>query len=230
MRNKLLSLWLVSITMLAVLASCSLVDDIFDGSEGAQSREFKSKEWSSVERNVFTVEPVQNIGDKDPMLVTFPENGTVFMVPDYDKGHISLLFKSFQVVDPAEKPADWDSNKGIISWIRSAFEIYLLVEDVPFNLSDDGRVSFSQKTMKGVLNYCHVSGDQAVNYKKLQNCKVSITGELSQESLGGRILYDVPMNGNIELKIIAPKNDRNILSFTELIPKYADKGFLEFYK
>lgn len=230
MKFRLITLRVAIITLFAVLTSCSLMDDMFDGSEGSQSREFKSKEWSSVKRNAFMLEPVQNLDNKDPMLVTFPEKGSVYMIPDYDKGKISLLFQSFQVVDPAEKPADWDSNSGIISWVRSAFEIYLLVEDVPFKMSDDGRLCFSPKTMKGVLNYCHVSGDEAFYYKKIKNCSVSIMGDMSQEPRGERIFYDVPMNGNIEIKIIPQKGDRNILGFTELTPYQADKGFLELYK
>ena len=53
MKFRLITLRVAIITLFAVLTSCSLMDDMFDGSEGSQSREFKSKEWSSVKRNAF---------------------------------------------------------------------------------------------------------------------------------------------------------------------------------
>ena len=211
----------------AVVSSCSLMDDVFDGSDDQQSREFTSKDWSSVERNVFSVE--SQGAKKESMSVVFPESGDVVVYTDYNNGKMSLLFKSFQIVEPTEQPDDWPII-GIPTWIKSAFEVYLFVDDVPYKMTENGELTFSQKTVKGVLKYCHHSYDNAVFYKSVENCKVSMTGDLVQEASKGAIIADNPLRGNLEIKIIPPKADRNILYFKELKPSVATKDYLDFIK
>lgn len=211
--------------IVVAVSSCNMVDDMFDGSDDQQSKEFTSNDWSSVVRNVFTVES-QEAGKNESMSITFPDSGNVTVYTDYNNGKMSLLFKSFQIVEPSEKPDDWQ-ERGLPTWVKSAFEIYLFVDDVPYKMTENGELSFSPKTVKGVLKYCHYSCDNAVFYKTVENCKVSMTGELVQEASKGAIIANNPLKGNLEIKIIPPKEDRNILCFKELSPSVAYKGYLD---
>jgi hypothetical protein len=210
-----------------LFSSCNLVEDMFDGSDDRQSREFRSEGWSSVERNVFTVQS-QDAGKKETMSVVFPDTGEVAIYTD-NNGNMSLLFKSYQVVEPSKQPDDWDPST-LRGWVKSAFEIDLLVEDVPYKVTKDGKLTLSPKTVRGILKYCHYSSDNAVFYKSVDNCKVSITGDLTQDTSQGYILYDVLMKGDLEIKIISQKSNHNIMWFKELTPSKATKDYLDFFK
>ena len=108
-------------TMAIFMTSCNLVEDIFDW-----SNEFSSDIWTSAQRNVVTVE----LSHWGSATVTLPETGVIAILPDYEKGRASLLFKSYQLVDPTEKPegSDYPSYP---YWVRKALYMYLCVND-PF--------------------------------------------------------------------------------------------------
>ena len=57
-----------------------------------------------------------------------------------------------------------------------------------------------------------------------------MTGELVQEASKGAIIADNPLRGNLEIKIIPPKADRNILYFKELKPSVTTKDYLDYMK
>ena len=78
-------------TMAIFMTSCNLVEDIFDWSNDKEDKDFSSDIWTSAQRNVVTVE----LSHWGSATVTLPETGVIAILPDYEKGRASLLFKSY---------------------------------------------------------------------------------------------------------------------------------------
>ena len=207
--------------MATCLTSCNLVEDIFDWSNDKEDKEFSSDIWTSAQRNVVTVE----LSDWGSETVTLPGTGGVSILPDYDKGTASLLFKSFKLVDPTEKPEGSDPY-----WLRKALYVYLCVNDVPFKVSDDGKIQFSKKTVSGTLTYGDVSGDTVDLSNKQKDCKVSISGEMTQDGAKGSFLFRIPMKGDLSVKIITPDGEHLLFGYTELDSFSTDEGFLSIFR
>ena len=207
------------------MTSCNLIDDIFDWSDDKEDKEFSSEIWTSTQRNVVTVE-LQGWGTET---VTLPESGTISILPDYGKGKASLLFKSYTIVDPEKKPDDWSFDKGI-TWIRKALYVYLCVDNVPFKVSDGGGIQFSKKTVKGTLTYGDMSGDEVDFSNKQKDCKVSISGKMTQEGAIDSFRNGVPMRGNLNIKIITPDGECLLIGYTKLDPGSTNEGFLELFR
>ena len=208
-------------TIAIFMTSCNLVEDIFDWSNDKEDKEFSSDTWTSAQRNVVTVE----LSDWGSETVTLPETGEVSILPDYDKGTASLLFKSFKLVDPTEKPEGSDTY-----WLRKALYVYLCVNDVPFKVSDDGKIQFSKKTVSGTLTYGDMSGDTVDLSDKQKDCKVSISGGMAQDGAKGSFLFRIPMKGDLSVKIITPDGEHLLFGYTELDSFSTDEGFLSIFR
>ena len=207
--------------MATALTSCNLVEDMFDWSNDKEDKEFSSDTWTSAQRNVVTVE----LSDWGSETVTLPETGEVSILPDYDKGTASLLFKSFKLVDPTEKPEGSDTY-----WLRKALYVCLCVNDVPFKVSDDGKIQFSKKTVSGTLTYGDMSGDTVDLSDKQKDCKVSISGGMTQAGAKGSFLTQIPMTGDLSVKIITPDGEHLLFGFTKLDTSSTDEGFLNIFR
>ena len=201
--------------------SCNLVEDVFDWSGDKEDKEFASDIWTSAQRNVVTVD-LSHWGSET---VTLPETGVISILPDYDKGTASLLFKSFKLVDPTEKPEGSDPY-----WLRKALYVYLCVNDVPFKVSDDGKIQFSKKTVSGTLTYGDMSGDTVDLSDKQKDCKVSISGGMTQAGAKGSFLTQIPMTGDLSVKIITPDGEHLLFGFTKLDTSSTDEGFLSMFR
>ncbi|MBR1927048.1 MAG: hypothetical protein IJ840_04775 [Bacteroidales bacterium] len=204
--------------------SCNLVEDIFDWSGDKEDKEFASDIWTSAQRNVVTVE----LSHRGIETVILPESGDVAILPDYGKGTASLLFKSFKIVDPEKEPDDWSFEKGI-TWIRKALYVYMCVNDVPFKVLDEGKIKFSKKTVKGSLTYGDLSADMINMSNKRENCKFSISGEMTQEGAIDSFRFGVPMTGNLNIKIITPDGEHLLIGYTKLDTSGTDEGFLNLF-
>ena len=213
--------FVVFATMAIFMTSCNLVEDIFDWSD----KEFSSDIWTSAQRNVVTVE----LSHWGSATVTLPETGVIAILPDYEKGRASLLFKSYQLVDPTEKPegSDYPSYP---YWVRKALYMYLCVNDVPFKVSDDGKIQFSKKTVSGTLTYGDMSGDTVDLSNKQKDCKVSISGGMAQDGAKGSFLFRIPMKGDLCIKIITPDGEHLLIGYTELDSFSTDEGFLSIFR
>lgn len=207
--------------MATALTSCNLVEDMFDWSNDKEDEEFSSDTWTSAQRNVVTVE----LSDWGSETVTLPETGEVSILPNYDKGTASLLFKSFKLVDPTEKPEGSDTY-----WLRKALYVCLCVNDVPFKVSDDGKIQFSKKTVSGTLTYGDMSGDTVDLSNKQKDCKVSISGGMAQDGAKGSFLFRIPMKGDLCIKIITPDGEHLLIGYTELDSFSTDEGFLSIFR
>ena len=205
--------------------SCNLVEDIFDWSNDKEDKEFSSDIWTSAQRNVVTAE----LSEWGVETVTLPEAGEVAILPDYDKGTASLLFKSFKIVDPEEKPDDWSFEKGP-TWIHKGLYVCMCIDNVPFKVSDDGIIHFSKKTRSGTLSYGDMTCDTVDLYFKQKDCKFSISGEMTQEGVKGGFRYDVPMKGNLSIKIITPDGEYLLIGYTELETSSTDERFLDWFR
>lgn len=212
-------------TMAIFMTSCNLVEDIFDWSNDKEDKEFSSDIWTSAQRNVVTVE----LSHWGSATVTLPETGVIAILPDYEKGRASLLFKSYQLVDPTEKPegSDYPSYP---YWVRKALYMFLCVNDVPFKVSDDGKIQFSKKTVSGTLTYGDVSGDEVNLSNKQKDCKVSISGEMTQDGAKGSFRFKTPMKGDLCIKIITPDGEHLLIGYTELATSSTDERFLDQFR
>ena len=215
----------MAIALAATLSSCNLVEDIFDWSNDKEDEKFTSDEWNVVQRNVVTVE----LSRRGVETVTLPEEGNLLILPDNDKGTASLLFSSFTIIDPEKKPVDWSWEQGI-TWIKKALKVILVIDDVPLKVSDEGVYKFSKKTVNGVLTYGDQSGDLTNLSNQRKDCKISISGEMTQEGSNGAVRYNVPMIGNLNIKIITPDNERLLLGYTKLNPEATDRGYLDIFR
>ena len=206
---------------LLLIPSCSLVDAVFpdEFSDSWKSdKQFNNQLWESVEKNVFLVQDYWE--GTDPTMQCFPNAGKLLLTSEADQS-VGALFDSYIIVDPSEKPADWTYAKGE-TWVKSAHQVDLCLEDIPLKVSRDGEYRFSRKTQSGTLVFTSHLNDMAVKYKTIKDCKLTVSGQLTKGE-------SRTLTGDLEIKIITPEKEYYILNYKEMTLSSTDMGFLKWY-
>lgn len=221
---------LLPVCVFAIVSSCNVIDDEFSETWiDDYTNHFDDRGWKDVDKNLFPVQPVNGNGlDVESTPQRFPDEGTLLMVNRVGDETLGVCFESLALVDPTEEPDNWTPDQGE-SWVRCAYYINFAIREIPFQKTADGEMKFSKKTQVGTINFAHWSGCMVSYYKQIRDCKVSISGSLSQAGTGSNVSSTVPFTGDLEIKIITPDNDHWILHYDKLNPMTCDSGFLSHY-
>ena len=207
---------IISLLLFAFIPSCRLVDDEFSDTWSDEStKEFESSLWEDIPQNEFAVIGEPNTEAK---IRQFPETGELYYAKSNITETAGISFRS--TIQPERENPDTE-------WGSYGHFVCLAIESIPVKVSESGVVRFSKKTQNGTVSFCSLIADMGLVYQHIKDCKVSISGKLTQQ--GNSLDNGNQLTGNIEIKIISPDNDRWILHYKELTVLTCDMGFLRMY-